>query len=366
MTQSETLLAAMTFRFSSHPENIATEALLYLLSRHPSAWPGLRAYLTRTGIELPETLTFRSQAQHAGGSQPDLTGTNGLGQCCLIIESKFWAGLTQNQPVNYLESLPSDVPGMLLVLCPAKRLELLWDKLHSRVSNSSLPAGASSVLETGFLQCSVGLKHCMAILSWAQVLGVLDRVAQTANDATFLSDINQLRGLCDRMDSQAFLPLRAEHLGADFALRVQQFADLVDHVVESMVLAHGADKKGLSTGGTQSTYGRFFRLAGLGLFLQYAPTYWARFGETPLWLEIKKEVNKKWLAEPWITDRLDTLPPGRYRRIPKSEGGAFIVGLDVPLGFEKSEVIDALVDQVKEVVACVSSPGPGQRAASIG
>jgi hypothetical protein len=353
-----TMFGELVLRLSSHPENVATEALHYLLDRNARVWPSIRTYLGRTTLNLPEALSFRTQTRSEELAQPDLIGTDGNGQSVLIVEAKFWAGLTENQPTTYLRGLPPGSPGILLILCPAQRIGTLWEKLVSRTSDdSSLKPGITTRLESGFNYCSVGKDHLMAALSWSQLLGVIRREAEQAHDQGLLSDVTQLQGLCDRMDSQAFLPLLPEHLGADLGMRVQHFADLVDDVVAELVRNHGANTKSLTTGGHQATYGRYFRLSGLAFFFQYSPVLWARYGETPFWLWVKHITKTRWTSPNWIGKGLDRLPAGKYLRVPHSDE-ANTVGLDVPVGVERDEVLMALVNQVKEVAGAVASVRP--------
>ena len=56
---------------------------------------------------------------------------------------------------------------------------------------------------------------------------------------------------------------------------------------------------------------------------------------------------------------LDKLPAGKYQRIPYSDGPNTI-GLDVPIGVERDEVLQVLIAQVKEIVAAVSSVQPNK------
>lgn len=314
--------------------------------------------LVRTKIDLPEFLAFRSQGSIENMAQPDLIGSDEHGNRNLIVEIKFWAGLTENQPITYLKALPSGTPGILLVICPAQRIEVLWEKLVTKVAESSLNHGATTRMESGFLYCPVNDQHHMVALSWRQLLGVLRREAETANDYTFLSDTTQLQGLCDRMDSQAFLPLHPDHIGSDVGMRIQHFANIVDELVAEMRMNHDADTTGLSTGGGQSTYVRFFRLGVFGLGFQYSPRYWSQYGDTPFWLKLDFLSGPAgWSEASWISKGLDKLPSGKYYRIPYGDEGN-IVGLNVPTGVEHEGVLNALIEQVKEVVTIVASAQP--------
>ena len=60
------------------------------------------------GIDLAESLHFRTQVTGDDATRPDLVGKDQAGREVLLIEAKFWAGLTENQPVSYLERLTTD------------------------------------------------------------------------------------------------------------------------------------------------------------------------------------------------------------------------------------------------------------------
>jgi len=52
---------------------------------------------------------------------------------------KFWAGLTDNQPVSYLEKLASyPQPTVLLVIAPSASEHTLWRELNHRLLDASI------------------------------------------------------------------------------------------------------------------------------------------------------------------------------------------------------------------------------------
>ena len=72
------------------------------------------------GIEadLPD-LHFRTQ-QTEGSIRPDMWGFDGLDPR-VFVKNKFWAGLTDNQPVSYIEQLSAFTqPTVLLVVVPCR------------------------------------------------------------------------------------------------------------------------------------------------------------------------------------------------------------------------------------------------------
>ena len=68
-----------------------------------------------------------------GDGQPDLTIYDSAGQHRLFVENKFWAGLTDAQPVTYLSHLPQDNdPSALVFLVPEERVRSVWAELRRR------------------------------------------------------------------------------------------------------------------------------------------------------------------------------------------------------------------------------------------
>src|ERR1035441_823681 len=102
-------------RLSRENENVATEALAYILGYSEAARNGMMKLL-RGVAKMPE-LRFRTQqtevsshpdmrgCQTEVNSRPDMHGCDNDGIPRVFVENKFWAGLTKNQPVSYLRAL---------------------------------------------------------------------------------------------------------------------------------------------------------------------------------------------------------------------------------------------------------------------
>jgi hypothetical protein len=58
MTQSDRLFGHLALRFGVHPENLATDALTYILQSTPTARRALIETARTTGVELPDELSF--------------------------------------------------------------------------------------------------------------------------------------------------------------------------------------------------------------------------------------------------------------------------------------------------------------------
>lgn len=109
MTQARrSLLEEMALRFVDQRETLATAGLGYILSGSATARAALCAFLAERGVSLPDDLAYRAEVvdrEHQG--RPDIVGMRGERRH-LILEGKFWAALTDAQPVSYLRSLDPD------------------------------------------------------------------------------------------------------------------------------------------------------------------------------------------------------------------------------------------------------------------
>jgi hypothetical protein len=112
---TDSLLAQVVSRFIPRQwENVATESLRYLLSAGAGAAP---ARVLAPFLALPSQLTWRAQVSSTEDpSIPDLVGEDEQGRPGVIIEGKFWAALTENQPATYLKRALDAVASALAVL----------------------------------------------------------------------------------------------------------------------------------------------------------------------------------------------------------------------------------------------------------
>lgn len=127
------LLARVAPGLTTQFENLATESLLYLLQRYGEAREAFVELASTVGYAGPRDLQFSTQVHMQHGNIPDLVGATEDGTNVLLVESKFWASLTPNQPTGYLDRLPADSEGMVLFIAPEGRYESLWQGLGARV-----------------------------------------------------------------------------------------------------------------------------------------------------------------------------------------------------------------------------------------
>jgi hypothetical protein len=114
--------------------------------RSPAARRALNSIPTSLDLPLPEVRSFRTQSPAENLAIPDLAGFNAEGRVRILLENKFWVGLTANQPAAYLERLPEDGLGLLLLVVPRRRLHALWPDLGDPAARASIGVPAASLL----------------------------------------------------------------------------------------------------------------------------------------------------------------------------------------------------------------------------
>jgi hypothetical protein len=344
----DSLLGHIAMRFSSHPENVATESLAYILRRSPSAKRAFLGFIRYLGTNTASGLVFNSQDVGEDGSIPDLVASDTEGREIVILEAKFWAGLTDNQPVSYLKRLPSGQDAILVFVAPALRLTLLWNELVQRCLEANTPLADEKRHSSEAVVRAIGAHHRLALVSWRALLTHLNNEINSEGDLATVSDVRQLQGLCDRMDEDAFLPLRSDELAPSIPIRHIQLCRLVDDVANQVI----AEKLASFVEGSRISYGvgiykRPLRLLGFGCVLQVNSDHWAWRRETPIWLSIQ---DSQWKLSQIVKDTLAPLAIEDPPRVIYSDSEA-LVPLRLPVGVERSTVVEVLVDQIRTVVS---------------
>ncbi len=139
--ETRSLFGHLVTRFATKPENLATESLTYILQKSPVARHAFVEFLRKNlKTNVPETLVFSQQVCGEDQSIPDLVGKSGNDEV-VIVESKFWAGLTSNQPVSYLERLPKTSEAVSAFYSPTPQNRLFVARAHRAVQRAMLIDG---------------------------------------------------------------------------------------------------------------------------------------------------------------------------------------------------------------------------------
>ena len=189
------LLAHLAWKFTSPTETLATEALGYILSRSPAAREALRETLRTGGADVPPLARVATEVIGDHDERLDLVGFDEHGSERVLIEAKFRAGLTDNQPDTYIGRLPKDgAPAVLLFVAPEQRLVTLWAELRRRaVAGSEL---GTDMRTEGLTSVMVdGSPRRLMLTSWRALLGAMSSRAGIDGDTSAERDILQLSAL---------------------------------------------------------------------------------------------------------------------------------------------------------------------------
>ncbi|MFH1676609.1 MAG: hypothetical protein ABIC40_06245 [bacterium] len=343
--------------FSQENENIATDALAFILHSNESAQTGMMKLLRGIDANIP-TLQFRTQ-KNEGSTRPDMCGFHETDPC-VFIENKFWAGLTDNQPVAYLRQLAGYTqPSILLVVCPETRIRTLWRELIQRLKDAEISATDRDLSAGIVYSIKTEIGPILALTSWAKLLSILE--LEAADDRNARSDLLQLRSLCEAADSEAFIPISSEVVTDQripaFILQlnsiIQASVDLA--VSESVLRKHRkmgsqADWDGIGL------YAKFSNMQSVNIWFGTDLTLWKEHGGTPLWLsfyegdEFGPAPEVRSLLEPWaakkgiFTDWVD-------------DDLNFVMAVEIETEEGEEQVIRSIADRFKSIYDALSVLG---------
>jgi hypothetical protein len=346
MTSLDTVFShVIQKRFSQVNEDVATDALAYILQSSEKARQGFMKLLRGLETSMPN-LQFRTQ-QSEGNIRPDMGGFDGT-QARLFIENKFWAGLTDNQPVSYLRQLAKFTqPTILLIIVPVARVQTIWRELINRLEESNISSSERDAPAGLAFSSKTELGPILALTSWSKILSVMELEAE--DDRKAMNDIYQLRALCDAADSEAFIPLSAEDISDQrIPSYILQLNTIVQDSVQLATVRGFIDFNGLRPQASWERIGRYIRFVGagkVGCWIGIHFGLWKKHGYSPLWLvfssdDFSRAPEVKEHVEPWAA----------MHDIPAIwENGYFCMGLKLLTAEDKDLVVKMIVERLSEV-----------------
>jgi hypothetical protein len=344
-----TLLAHVAQMSTIQLENLATSALYFLLTRYPLAAQGFINLAKQAAPFIPDSIQFKTQARWEDAGIPDMVGTHSDVEV-LLVESKFWAHLTSNQPVTYIKRLSPSVGGLLLFICPTERFTRLWAEITNRCLSKKIMLSATTHLSPGFQVSTIDDQTRLAILTWDVLLSSLESVLATAVQSTGVADVDQLRGLCERIDQEELkgLDLLDPVISGD--QWKQDLNRMVDDIVDVLVArSHGPAGRYRATPG-QGYYKRYMTFHGMvNWCVEWNLEYLGRFGQSCLWLTttMYTTVKARLLG-------LASLLQSPYHFV----GNQLIIPLGGADGLSRSELLIQILNQVEEVALHLESTSP--------
>ena len=305
--ENESIFGHLALRFGTSPENLATEGLRYILERSDTANKAFAQFLRQIEPSLPETISFQTQSKGEEGETPDLIGLDAEGREVILGEAKFWAGLTDNQPVSYIRRLEKNKGKLLLFIAPGTRFETLWPELLRLCKKAKLEH-EEGLMEKNMRSVAFGNQVKMGMTSWRVILNTLQTAAEANNEQATASDLAQLRGLCDRMDASAFLPLRQEELACEHGKRISHYIDVVNDTIGKLAADGTISLEGVRATTRADGWGRYFKHKNFGCILMFNFKLWGEKYPTPIWISITNRIKEKgkmqWVYLPATEEKL--------------------------------------------------------------
>ena len=349
MADKDTLLSFIAQRHAIGLEDVATDALRFILSRSTSARSALSDLLgdNRGPLPIAKAQTWLADAH---GAIPDLACFDEADDLVALIESKFWAQLTPNQPVTYWQGLPVDRPAVLLFLAPASRFDegSLWDELVVRLREAGHELGPVHAAGRLIAAHAKADQRRLMLTSWESLLTKMAQRTKRDGDAQACFQVTELQGLAASAIA-GDRPTRDENLK-------QLIADAVKHVVQSK----WANTSGLTVGQGIEYYGRYLRLAGAFAWLGIDYRAAKQMPGKPLWLsfsgDFALDVSVQ-LEE--VRTRLEGLAA---TGLPWRSGEVYMP-IVLPTAADHQATLDAIVAQLECIARIIDPNGPTYREA---
>lgn len=263
-------------RIHGSPEFLASESLNYILNSSKKANENLVKLINHGNGSDYSDISFLSQVHGENNEIPDLFGYDKKGSEVIIIETKFWASLTGNQPGTYIKRLNEN--GTLIFVCPDLRIHSLKTEIINALKDAEI------VYSLNDEKICIDKKSIL-IYSWDAILNAMEMNIETAEFAV-RSDIDQLRGLCNRIDNDSFLPITQKDLSPEIPKRILSYNRIIDKVIDKLELEVGLTHKRLLATGQVWGYTRYAMIDKLTFGLNVDFEHWSQYEDTPIWIEI--------------------------------------------------------------------------------
>ena len=344
-------------RFSQSYEDIATDSLAYIFDTHDSARLGFMSFLRKLIPDMPD-LHFRTQVGERG-IRPDMWGYNGM-EPHIFVENKFWAGLTENQPVAYLHELATHShPTLLLMIVPGAREQTMVIELIRRLREAEIDYQPVEIRHKGFVWgVKTGGGPWLALTSWPRVIDIL---AAAAEDIDAKNDLALLLSLCEAADIDRFMPLNPEALTDQMTpTLILQLGQIIRETCELGVRESLMNKDGLHEISNWEKFGRYIWLGGgngVGLWLGVDFELWKTHGISPLWLRFSTtNYGRSYEVKPF----LDSWEQDRHYLL-QLEDGSLALSMEILSGANKDQVVRHLLDQFRNLARVLKALPPAKK-----
>jgi hypothetical protein len=345
------LLAHLIDGFKDGHENMATKALYHVVTSHVMARNVLTAMAASIGHPVPPDLRFQLQQRDPQYGQPDLIGVDDKGRAVLVIEAKFWAGLTEHQPVSYIKLLPEERSGIVLFLAPAERISALTAQLAYRCQM----AGYQTTTGADDSSFSIGT-HGLGVISWATLLHRMLDVARSKGDDGAVSDIHQLLCLCEHIENASFIPFKPEEISSlETPRRMLDLSRILSGLADAGV-AHGIWTHGRVGSADCQVYYKIW-IGPLMAWLQFSASLWRELKLSPFWISTNTSWGEHRGLPADAAARLQAALAYPGQKSVHKENGDVFIALDVKPGTAEEELVTDLLGQARTLVQRLQGSG---------
>lgn len=357
---SPSVLAHVAWMLRGTFEDLSTEALAYILNKSDVATEAFRGLLQQAGANVSPIHEAQTQVVKEGGERPDLACLDGDGNEHVLMEAKFDALLTENQPVNYLRYLPKDRNSALLVVAPRRRLESLWDEMMQRIrAEDDFTIGDERQGEN-VISAPMGDRRTFMLTSWDHLLGLLKTHVRADDDEGTLRSIAELQGVVEYENLNAFYAPSGKLSDLDDENR-ERLRKLVHGAIEAGRREGWADMTGYSSTYHEYGYTRYFKMHDVSMSFSYDTRLWECLGG-PLWLGFQDSAQEH-IGE--IRDRLSAVrvrwKMDFYHDVLSWSQKKDFIRVNLPCSGEFQELLQALLVELREIASALKVDEPDSK-----
>ncbi len=343
----QSLLGEFYNRIKGSQEDIVSESLVYILKKSLESRKVINQIVkANTNLNFSD-LSFQTQNVGKELERPDISGKDENGNEVLLIEAKFWASLTHNQPNGYLKRLNENT--VLMFLVPTLRTRTVFEEVKSRIIEEYQDLEIDNENLRVFIKSS---KQYIFIKSWNEILNAIKAKIEQTNDINLISDLNQIIGLCDSIDQNSFQPITDKDLSPKIPKNIISYYEIVDKVVDELKNRNkGISTKGLVKSPQRYGYHRYFSTAELGMNFSLKLDLWEKCADTPFWLSISVVNKKEWTTTNQLTQSIESLcVKHNLTLVPNSNNKGLFISVKPELFETEDIVIRNLADKIERII----------------
>jgi hypothetical protein len=339
-------------RYSQSYEDVATDALAYILNTHEPARMGMMEILREITPELPD-LRFRTQLTE-GSIRPDMWGYAGSDPY-IFVENKFWAGLTDNQPLTYLDELAKyPHKTILMFIVPGAREQTMIAEVSRRlfeaeVNYKEVQCQAKEII--WLVKTSIG--PSLALTSWPRII---ENMKKESGDNTIAqNDLVLLESLCDAADIGKFIPMDSNYINDQMIPAiVMQLGQIIRDSINIGIRKQFLSNEGLTESVRWDRFGKYIWLNepnSVGILFGLDYELWKEYGISPLWVKFSTtNFGRAYEVEPLLRESLD-----KKHLIDTLDDGSLVISINIKTKVDKDQVVEDIVEQLRELAFILKS-----------